>query len=149
LPVGSAPKAPVTVPPALLHVPAVVVQDTNVTPAGSASVTVTPAAEPVPMLEMVRLYTMLAPLVTLGGAVLLIDKSGATVHGSRWVRLAVAAQPEAVWVTVPVVGPVAGIGVPAGVPAGQTAAVAAPAGVVTVREVPAGSAAVTVPATVP
>lgn len=71
------------VPPAagVVHVnvgPAVCVSDTNVVPAGTASVTVTPAASEGPPFAAVIVYVRFVPAVALAGPLFVIARSAAT-----------------------------------------------------------------------
>ena len=92
---------------------------------------------------------MLLPLITLPGALLVTERSGATVHGSRYTKgKPFDEQTVAKLVTTTLMGG-AGRGVPGGVPLGQAAAVAAPVGAMTVMEVPFELKAVGVAGTVP
>lgn len=75
-PLARLPNAPVIVPDALVAVPWLAVADTNVTPDGNTSVTVTPVASLGPALVTVKVYVKVPADVTGSGeSVLVICKS--------------------------------------------------------------------------
>src|SRR5262249_9187513 len=132
------PKLAFALPPVSPQVPCVVVQETKVTPPGSASRTTTLVAALGPaLLTCIVEVRIPADATGLGELVLVSERSAPGLHGS-WYWKVPATEAEQVVseeVTVTSTGEPTLISVPAAVPAGQAGAVALLSGTVTVTEV--------------
>src|SRR5215471_6928006 len=132
------PRAAVTLPPDALQVPCVAVQETNVTPPGSASSTTTLVAALGPPLLTWTVYVRVAPDTTgFGEPVLVRARSAPGLQGSWYwnVPAADAEQVVSEELTETSTGLPTLISVPAVVPAGQAGAVAPLSGIVTTTAV--------------